>query len=173
MSQNSTGPRDHAMDHQPEHQDRPTTRQEQATDTPTRPMTLSSEPLMWRLATPGVATDLFPGRLCYKSTDPYAVHMAIRAHDDTMEWVFARTLLIGGLAEPTGMGDVEISPCSRDGVDIVQMTLQVGEAYAVLETPIMAIAEFLQRTCQAVPLGREHQHLDLDALVRRLLQDVR
>ncbi|WP_416978068.1 SsgA family sporulation/cell division regulator [Streptomyces sp. T028] len=133
---------------------------------------VSSEPVLWRLVVPDERAVLFPGDLCYKSTDPYAVRISLRVDDDTMDWVFARTLLIGGLLEPVGAGDVEISPSRRDGVNTVQITLKARHAYAVLEAPARMIAAFLKRTCQAVPLGTEHRHLDLDHLTRQLVQDI-
>jgi hypothetical protein len=133
---------------------------------------ISSEPVPWRLVLPDDGTVLFPGDLCYRSADPYAVRLTFHVDDYMMDWVFARTLLIGGLLEPVGVGDVEISPSRHDGVDTVQITLKPHHVYAVLEAPARMIAAFLKRTCQAVPLGTEHRHLDLDRLVSRLVQDV-
>jgi sporulation and cell division protein SsgA len=100
------------------------------------------------------------------------VHIAFRVDDYTMDWVFARTLLISGLFEPVGAGDVEISPSRHGGVDTVQITLRAHDVHAVLEAPARMIAAFLKRTCHAVPLGTEHRHLDLDRLAARLVQDV-
>ncbi|WP_416983707.1 hypothetical protein [Streptomyces sp. T028] len=39
------------------------------------------------------------------------------------------------------------------------------------QAPARMIAAFLKRTRQAVPLGTEHRHLDLDRLVSRLVHD--
>jgi hypothetical protein len=126
---------------------------------------------MWRLVVPDDRTVLIPGDLRYKSTDPYALCLAFRVHGDTLDWLFARTLLISGLHEPVGAGDVEINPSRRDGVDTVQITLKARYAYAVLEAPAGMIADFLTRTCRAVPPGTEHRHLDLDDLVCRLVHN--
>jgi hypothetical protein len=101
----------------------------------------------------------------------YALCLAFRVHGDTLDWLFARTLLISGLHEPVGAGDVEINPSRRDGVDTVQITLKARYAYAVLEAPAGMIADFLTRTCRAVPPGTEHRHLDLDDLVCRLVHN--
>jgi hypothetical protein len=136
------------------------------------PVVISSEPVRWRLVVPDERTVLFPGDLCYRSTDPYAVRITFRVDDDTLDWVFARTMLIGGLMEPVGVGDVEISPSRHDGVDTVQITLKAHHVYAVLEAPARMIAAFLEQTCRAVPLGTEHRHLDLDHLTRQLVGDV-
>lgn len=171
MNQNSTGPRDQAVHHQPDDRQEPIAHPGQAATTPKEPALTVSEPLMWRLVVPDDRTVLIPGDLCYKSTDPYAVCVTFRVHGDTLDWLFARTLLISGLHEPVGVGDVEISPCHRDGANTVQITLKARHAYAVLEAPTLLIADFLKRTCAAVPLGTEHRHLGLDELVSRLVRD--
>jgi hypothetical protein len=172
MSQNSTGPRDQAVGHQAEDRRKLIPQSGEGTDTPRGPVVISSEPVPWRLVVPDDRTVLFPGDLCYKSSDPYAVRITFRVEDYTMDWVFARALLIAGLLEPAGVGDVQISPCRRDGVDTVQITLKAHHVYAVLEAPARMIGAFLKQTCQAVPLGTEHRHLNLDRLVSRLVQDV-
>jgi hypothetical protein len=133
---------------------------------------ISSEPVPWRLVVPDDRTVLFPGDLSYKSTDPYAVRLTFRVDDYRMDWVFARALLIAGLLEPVGIGDVEVGPCRHDGVDTVQITVKDHHVLATLEAPTRMITAFLRRTCQAVPLGTEHRHLNLDRLVARLVQDV-
>ena len=171
MSQNSTGPRDQAVGHQPENRRKLIPDSGQGTDTPRGPVVISSEPVSWRLVVPDDRVVLFSGDLCYRSTDPYAVCITFRVDDDTLDWVFARTLLIGGLLEPVGAGDVEISPSRHNGVDTVQITLKAHHVYAVLEAPTRMIAAFLKRTCRAVPLGTVHRHLDLDQLACRLVQD--
>ncbi|MBO4258915.1 SsgA family sporulation/cell division regulator [Streptomyces griseorubiginosus] len=100
------------------------------------------------------------------------MRITFRMDDYTMDWIFARTLLIGGLLEPIGAGNVQISPCRHNGLDTVQITLKPHQVYVVLEAPARMIAGFLKRTCQAVPLGTEHHHLNLDLLVSRLVHDV-
>jgi hypothetical protein len=172
MSQNSTGPRDQPVRHQPENRHKPVAQSEQAAKASREAVLNISEPLIWRLVVPDGRTVLIAGDLRYKSTDPHAVCITFRVHDDTLDWLFARTLLISGLHEPVGAGDVEIRPCHRDGLNTVQITLKARYAYAVLEAPAWMIAAFLKRTCRAVPLGTEHRHLDLDDLARLLVHNV-
>jgi len=133
---------------------------------------ISSGLVAWRLLGPYGTSALLPGDLCYKSTDPFAVRIAFRVDDTTVDWVFARTLLIGGLLEPVGGGDVVVAPSHHGNEDTVQITLKAHHEYAVLEAPARMIAAFLKQTCQAVPIGAEHRHLDLDYLVSCLVQDV-
>lgn len=170
MRPNWTGPRDHSLRHPSENQHNPIAQREQAAKPPPEPVSLT-EPVMWRLVVPDGRTVLIPGDLRYKSTDPYALCIAFRVHGDTLDWVFARTLLICGLHEPVGAGDVEIAPSRRDGVDTVQISLKARYSYAVLEAPAGMIAAFLTRTCRTVPPGTEHRHLDLDDLVCRLVHN--
>lgn len=172
MSQHSTGPRDQPVGHQSEDRRKRLLDSLHKTDTPPGPVVVSSEPVQWRLVVPDERTVLFPGDLCYKSTDPYAVRMTFRVDGDTLDWFFARSLLIGGLIEPVGAGDVEISPSRHHGVDTVRIALKAHPVYAVLEAPARTVAAFLKRTCRHVPLGTEHRHLDLDHLAHRLVQDV-
>jgi hypothetical protein len=134
-------------------------------------LVISSGPVLWKLVVPDDRIILFPGDLRYRSTAPYAVRFTLHVDGYRVDWVFARTLLISGLLEPVGFGDVHISPCRRKWADTVQIALKDHHAHAVLEAPARLIAVFLKRTCQAVPLSTEHRHLDLDQLVRRLLQD--
>ena len=61
MSQNSTGPRDQAVDHQPEDRRKPIPPSGEGTDTPRGLVVISSEPVPWRLAVP--VDDDLPGPL--------------------------------------------------------------------------------------------------------------
>ena len=170
MTPNSTGPRDQSLRHPSGNQHNPIAQTEQAAKPSPEPVSFA-DPVMWRLVVPDDRTVLIPGELRYKCTDPYALCVSFRVHGDTLDWFFARTLLISGLHEPVGAGDVVINPSRRDGVDTVQITLKARYAYAVLEAPAGMIAAFLTRTCRAVPPGTEHQHLDLDDLVCRLVHN--
>src|SRR4029078_6593642 len=48
--------------------------------------------------------------LTYHSRDPYAVRASLRTGSSSVEWVFARDLLHGGLVGPSGTGDVRVQP---------------------------------------------------------------
>lgn len=157
------------MSHNPPH--KPFGHSEPSEQTSQEPGPGIFEPTMWRLVVPDDRNILIPGSLWYSSADPYAVGITFRVHGDKLDWLFSRSLLIGGLHEPVGTGDVEISPCHSDGMDTVRITLKARYTDAVLEVPARVIAAFLNRTCQAVPIGTEHRHLDLDDLVCRLVQD--
>ena len=48
--------------------------------------------------------------MTYHSRDPYAVRASFRTGSSSVEWVFARDLLHGGLVGPAGAGDVRVQP---------------------------------------------------------------
>ena len=52
--------------------------------------------------------------LTYHSRDPYAVRASFRTGSSSVEWVFARDLLHGGLVGPAGAGDVRVQPMPGD-----------------------------------------------------------
>ncbi|MFE1325439.1 SsgA family sporulation/cell division regulator [Streptomyces sp. NPDC058741] len=81
--------------------------------------------------------------------------------------------IVGRTEQPAsgGAGDVEISTSRHDGANTVQVTLKARQTYAVPEAQARTTAAFLERTCQALPLGTEHRRLDPD-LARQLVQDV-
>jgi len=172
MSQNSTGPRGRPVGPQPEHRRKLLLDSRQRKGALPQPIVISSELVLWRLVVPEGKAVPLQGDLWYKSTDPYAVRLTFYVGDDTLDWVFARSLLIGGLNEPTGTGDVEVGPSRHRGADTVQITLRTSEACAVLEAPARVIAAFLERSCAAVPPGTEHRHLDLDHVARQFIQDI-
>ena len=49
--------------------------------------------------------------LVFDPADPYAVTMVFRTGVQEVLWTFGRELLVEGLYEPTGDGDVHVWPC--------------------------------------------------------------
>jgi hypothetical protein len=109
--------------------------------------------------------------LSYHSRDPFAVHASFRTgHDQAVDWVFARDLLHDGLIAPSGTGDVRVQPLELDA-DRVQLTLSSPSGHAVFTTCAQTLGEFLHRTFDAVPPGREYSWLDFDLALSELLHD--
>jgi hypothetical protein len=106
--------------------------------------------------------------LRYSASDPYAVRAAFRGSDATVEWVFARELLLGGLREATGVGDVHVWPGRADGHDVVHISLSSPDGRAVLQADARDMRSFLDATTAVVPVGREEIHLDLDQVIAKL-----
>src|SRR6476469_10058663 len=68
--------------------------------------------------------------LVFDPADPYAVTMVFRTSVQEVLWTFGRELLVEGLYEPTGDGDVHVWPClSSDGgaVVIIELCSPDGE----------------------------------------------
>lgn len=106
--------------------------------------------------------------LRYSAGDPYAVRAAFRGSDATVEWVFARELLLGGLSEPTGSGDVHVWPGRVDDNEAVHISLSSPDGRAVLRGDASDLRGFLDRTLEMVPAGGEEMHLDLDDIIAKL-----
>ena len=110
--------------------------------------------------------------LFYSADDPYAVRMAFHVGtDEAVEWIFARDLLTAGLTEPAGEGDVRTwtSPSGDGGEPVLNIVLSSPFGKAHLEAPMTATAEFLRRTYDAIPAGREGEFFDIGAELDSLL----
>jgi hypothetical protein len=110
--------------------------------------------------------------LRYDPDDPYAVHVLFHAESagsEPVSWSFARELLVAGLNEPAGVGDVRVWPWAIPRGDFVALTLSSPDGNALFEVTRSILVRFLRRTYVAVPRGRESDHLDVDAAVNRLL----
>ncbi|MET7698327.1 SsgA family sporulation/cell division regulator [Streptomyces sp. NPDC005485] len=115
-----------------------------------------------------------PAEFRYARDDPYAVCLAVGAPTtESVDWVFARSLLAEGLRGPAGIGDVQVTPRRPTGhpspPDTVRVLLSTREGdAATLEIRASAIVAFLRRTDAMVAPGTEHHHLDLDRVAARL-----
>jgi hypothetical protein len=112
--------------------------------------------------------------LRFDPEDPYAVHVLFHAESAAGEpvgWSFARELLVTGLDEPAGIGDVRVWPWANTRGDFVALALSSPDGNALFEVPRSVLVRFLRRTYIAVPRGRESEHLDVDAAINRLLAD--
>lgn len=133
--------------------------------------TVSAE-LGFLLVVPRQASVPVTASLFYTGDDPYAVRMAFHAGtDEAVEWIFARDLLTAGLTEPAGAGDVRTWPApSRDGDEpVLNIALSSPFGQAHFEAPATAMAEFLRRTYDAIPAGREGEFFDIGAELDSLL----
>lgn len=111
-----------------------------------------------------------PAELSYDSSDPYAVTISFHLGDGPVPWIFARDLLTGGLAEPTGDGDVHVWPCVNDeGHAVVTVELCSLDGDALVELGTADVAEFVRRSHALVAPGAESAHVDVDALVTAML----
>jgi hypothetical protein len=127
-----------------------------------------------RLVAPDATALPVRASLRFDPEDPYAVHVLFHAESAAGEpvgWSFARELLVTGLDEPAGIGDVRVWPWASTRGDFVALALSSPDGNALFEVPRSILVRFLRRTYIAVPRGRESEHLDVDAAISRLLAD--
>ena len=108
--------------------------------------------------------------LTYHSRDPYAVRALFRTGGSSVEWVFARDLLHGGLIGPSGHGDVRVQPVAGSPAK-VQLELSSPSGHAAFTTCATTLGNFLSRTFEAVPAGSEYSWLDFDMALADLLNE--
>lgn len=125
-----------------------------------------------RLVAPDAAALPVRASLRYDPNDPYAVQVLFHPDSSDCEpvgWSFARDLLVTGLDEPAGVGDVRVWPWATPRGDVVALALSSPDGNALFEAPRGVLVRFLRRTFSAVPRGREGEYVDVDTAVARLL----
>jgi hypothetical protein len=108
-------------------------------------------------------------RWSYRADQPFTVTAAFQTDRDRwVEWVFSRELLVAGLDDSAGVGDVRFRPIEERGLRMLVVEIESPEGYAMLELDHDAVADFLDGTEEMVPLGSEDDHFDVDALIAEL-----
>lgn len=106
----------------------------------------------------------------YHTDDPYAVWLTFHIPGGDVSWVLARSLLLRGLTEPAGEGDVRLWPSIDEaGRAVVRMDFHSPEGRLLTEARTADLHTFLVQTWAAVPPGAEGLQVDLDRLVDSLL----
>ncbi|GGK48557.1 SsgA family sporulation/cell division regulator [Streptomyces flaveus] len=104
-----------------------------------------------------------PARLSYRSDDPYAVHFTFHVGSElSVNWTFARELLVEGILRPCGHGDVRVRPvkAGRRGVILIALSSPGGDA--LLEASAAEVSDWLELTLRAVPEGSEGERLGIE-----------
>ncbi|MER5862857.1 SsgA family sporulation/cell division regulator [Kitasatospora sp. NPDC002040] len=110
--------------------------------------------------------------LKYSASDPYAVRLDIYAgYGTSTAWVFARDLLTVGVSRAVGADDVSVHPLPQGGRPTVVITLRGQEDTGVLHAQTSRVRRFLALTERIVATGQESGRLDIDMLLRRLLDE--
>jgi hypothetical protein len=131
--------------------------------------TISAE-LALRLVVPGRTTVPLLATVEYAASDPYALRVAFHVgNDEPVEWIFARELLTLGMARMVGDGDVQVWPGRTDGNRLLNIGLSSPFGDALFEAPLAPLADFLHRTFEIVPPGRETEFVDIGAELDDLL----
>jgi hypothetical protein len=99
----------------------------------------------------------------YDVTDPYAVTAVFKAGTQEIRWTFGRDLLIEGIYEPSGDGDVHVWPClSATGGAVVIIELSSPDGEVLLQARTRDLTAFVEEIITAVPEGTESTHVDID-----------
>lgn len=122
-----------------------------------------------RLVSPDDEGLLLTATLRYEPSDPYAVEATFRAVGESISWVLGRDLLSQGLLADSGEGDVRVWPTVDLRQPVVMIRLSSPDGQALLAAGATDVRDFLRRTYQVVPAGREHEQLDVDAAIEQLL----
>lgn len=94
--------------------------------------------------------------LTYSELDPWAIHMAF---GDDNNWVFSRDLLLDGVLDFAGLGDVKIWPGER----YVHMRLESPDGECELRFVKRLLRQFANETRMLVTPGLEN--IDLDEMI--------
>jgi hypothetical protein len=109
-----------------------------------------------------------PASLTYDAHDPWAVTITFRGPHDEVSWVVGRDLLLQGVTDPAGEGDVLLWPSiDEDGRAAVVIEFCSPDGRLVTQLRTHDLYRFLTRTLAIVPLGTEE--IDLDGLVEAIL----
>lgn len=106
----------------------------------------------------------------YHQRDPFAVTITFLTHEGELPWTFSRDLLVRGMTDPTGEGDVHVCPSideARRAVVVIELSSPDG--HLVTQARTEDVSRFLQRSVAVVPEGEESQHLDVDDMINQLL----
>lgn len=106
----------------------------------------------------------------FDPADPLAVTAAFLTVAGRVEWTFGRDLLIGGLYEPTGDGDVHVWPClSSDGSAVVIIELCSPDGELLVQAGSRSIDHFVTSMLDSVPDGQESAFVNFDDEIASIL----
>jgi hypothetical protein len=138
----------------------------------TQPRTIQAD-LTTRCSTRNGGIHNLPTTLDYTTADPYAITITFYqpgTHQPAAQpWVLARGLFTTALLTCTaGEGDAKLWKFTNT----LLLRLSSPDGQLDCELPLHTLSTFLSTTYGMVPLGTEHELLDIDALVARLLGEV-
>ena len=132
--------------------------------------TLVSQVLLLELIDPSGAVAPLETELTYDPADPLAVSATFSTVAGQVRWTFGRDLLIGGLVEPVGDGDVHVWPCvDNEGNSVVIIELCSPDGEALVQGRTGDVTAFVERMTRSVALGAESALLDVDGAIAAIL----
>ncbi|MFF7635277.1 SsgA family sporulation/cell division regulator [Kitasatospora sp. NPDC008050] len=114
---------------------------------------------------------LVHGTFVYDSRCPYEVTVVIFDGIALRRtWVLSRDLLLDGLRQPVGGGDVLVLPVRHEHRgDRVELVLRYPGGASVLSLVADSLGDFLTETIEVVEPGKESGYLNIDAGLADLL----
>ncbi|WP_434447106.1 SsgA family sporulation/cell division regulator [Lentzea sp. E54] len=109
-----------------------------------------------------------PVDLYYDTSDPYALGVVFQQEHGQLRWIFSRELLADGLPGAAGEGDVRLG-LSDANLLTMMIELSSPNGAASFEASAFGLAQFVDRTFDLVPAGREAQWLDFDGQLAELM----
>ena len=129
-----------------------------------------TQPMTMELLSPSGDPHPMQAALQYDARDPYAAVVVFETDRGPVRWDFGRDLLIAGVNEPTGDGDVHVWPCvDSAGRAVVVMELTSNDGCALVRARLNDVCRFVDRITAVVAPGTESDHLDVDAAIAALL----
>jgi hypothetical protein len=108
-------------------------------------------------------------RMSFRVEEPFAVTVAFRTERGRwIEWTFARDLLVTGLTEPSGIGDVRVRPDLSEDEALLTLEIESPDGYAAFELERADVESFINSTIELVPHGAESEYFDVDALIEEI-----
>lgn len=130
-----------------------------------------TQPVRLELIDATGASTPIEAELHYDPRDPYAVTTVFMTGPSQVSWTFGRDLLLDGLYEPSGDGDVHVWPClDADGHAVVIIELCSPEGEALVQARTGDLRTFVDRMRSAVNPGSESLHIDVDATIAAILE---
>ncbi len=130
------------------------------------PATVVSQVLVLELLDPSGAVAPLETELSYDPADPLAVSATFSTVAGQVRWTFGRELLIEGLVEPVGDGDVHVWPCvDNDGNSVVIIELCSPDGEALVQGRTADVTAFVERMTRSVAHGAESGLVDVDGAI--------
>lgn len=108
--------------------------------------------------------------LRYDAVDPYAVAVTFLQGEHEVAWTFGRDLLMRGVSQPAGEGDVQVFPAlDADGHAMVGLALLAPGGQALVTARQQDVLDFLARTTRVVWPGTETEHIRTDEAIEAIL----
>jgi hypothetical protein len=131
----------------------------------TRPLTITQALTLELIDATGSVTPI-DAELHYDPRDPYAVTTVFMTGSSHVTWTFGRELLVDGLYEPSGDGDVHVWPClDSAGRAVVIIELCSPDGEALVQARTSDLSTFVDRMHAVVAPGTESDCVDLDAAI--------